>query len=75
MMTGAAGLLRVVANGGILLFAILDHHRRIPVGHGVGRHGVMDHLLGGSKPRFQLRGIERSTEFAKRIFTAGPALV
>jgi hypothetical protein len=59
MMAGAGGHLRVVADDRVLLFAVSDHHRRVAVGHGLGQHGVMDHLLRGSDPSLPLRSIER----------------
>jgi hypothetical protein len=54
MVAGAPGFLRVVSDSSILLVAVAHHHRGVPVGHGVGRQGVMDHLLGGGKPGLNL---------------------
>ena len=75
MMAGATGLLRVVADGGVLLFAVSWDHGGIPVGHAIGRYGVIDHLLGGSKPPLDLRGVELFAETAESILTAQAALM
>ena len=39
-------------------------------GHGIGWHGMMDHLLGGSKPGFHLGSFKIPAEPAEGVFSA-----
>ena len=73
MVARASGLLRVVADGRILLVAVAHHHRGVPVGHGVVRQGVMDHLLGRGEPGFNLGGVQWRTKSAECILATQPA--
>ena len=70
MMARAAGLLRIVTDDSILLFAVTRDHRGVPISQGIGRDGVMDHLLARSEPSLNLCGVEIFTEAAKRILAA-----
>lgn len=72
MMAGAAGFLRVVADGRILLAAVARDDGGVPVGHGVGWYGVMDDLLGGREPGFHLRGLEIPAQPAEGLLAAEP---
>ena len=72
MMAGATGLLRVVASGSLLLFAVARDHGGIPVSDGIGRYGMMDDLLGGSKPGFHLGGLEIATKPAEGVLSTEP---
>jgi hypothetical protein len=67
MMTRPPGFLRVVSACRILLFAVSHVDAGIPIGHRVLRDRLMDHLLGGSKPSLDSRGVELLAEPAKRI--------
>lgn len=75
MMAGAAGFLRVVADGRILLAAVARDDGGVPVGHGVGWYGVMYHLLGGRELGFHLRGFEAPAESAEGVLAAEPPFV
>ena len=72
MMARSAGLLRIVADGSIFLFAVTHHHCGIPVSHAIGWHGVVDDLLGWGEPLLDLSGIEIFAKAAKCVLTTKP---
>jgi len=73
MMAGAAGFLWVVANRCVLLLAVARDHRGVPVGNSIRWYGVMNYLLGRSKPRFHLGGFQIPAKPAKGVLTTEAA--